>query len=154
MVEEQAKKVSFNFDDATTAQRLCNSDETGLCTAASAKQIIVKKGTKQVSDVYSGSDREYITVHCAGSATGDLLPPFILYKDKNLYQKWMVNGPAEALYGISESGLMDSSNFLSRFTNLFLPTVSHLTKSGPVILFDGHYSHIILELSGKHKNTK
>jgi len=74
------------------------------------------------------------------------LPPFILYKGKNMYRRWMVGGPAGARYGISESGWMDPANFLSRFLKLFLPAVSHLTKTGPVLLFDGHYSHISLEL--------
>ena len=42
---------------------------------------------------------------------------------------------------------MDPANFLSWFLKLFLPAVSHLTKTGPVLLFfDGHYSHISLEL--------
>jgi len=83
---------------------------------------------------------------CAGCDSGEPLPPFILYKGKNMYCRWMVGSPARARYGISESGWMDPANFLSRFLKLFLPAVSHLTKTGPVLLFDGHYSHISLEL--------
>ena len=42
---------------------------------------------------------------------------------------------------------MDAANYLSWFTKLFLPAVSHLTKTAPVILLqDGHHSHISLEL--------
>jgi len=94
-------------------------------------------------------DRRWIwlAIYCAGNAHGERLPPFILYKGKNLYQRWMQGGPAGAFYGISESGWMDASNFLSWFHKLFLPAVSHLTKTEPVVLFcDGHYSHISLEL--------
>ena len=55
-----------------------------------------------------------------------------------------------AFYGITESGWMDSSMFLSWFMKLFCPAVAHLTSSGPVFLFfDGHYSHISLELIRK-----
>ena len=68
----------------------------------------------------------YITVQCAGSASGERLPPFILYKGTNLYQRWTEGGPAGVLYGVSESGWMDSSNVLSRFKNLFLRAVAHL----------------------------
>ena len=146
-VEELARSVSLDLSDPATAQRLWNCDETGLCTAAGAKSLLVKRGTKQVSEVSSGSDREYITIHCAGCASGEPLPPFILYKGKNTYRRWMVGGPAGALYGISESGWMDPANFLSWFLKLFLPAVSHLTKTGTVLLFfDGHYSHISLHL--------
>ena len=57
-----------------------------------------------MSEVSSGSDHEYLTIHCAGCASGEQLPPFILYKGKSMYHRWMVGGPAGALYGISESG--------------------------------------------------
>ena len=98
-------------------------------------------------EVGGGSGRENITVHVGCSARGDRLPPFILYKGKNIYQRWMEGGPAGAVYGISDSGWMDSANFLSWFKKLILPAVSHLTASGPVYLFfDGHHSHISLQL--------
>jgi len=42
---------------------------------------------------------------------------------------------------------MDPTDFLSWFLKLFSPAVSHLTITGPVLLFfDGHYSHVSLEL--------
>ena len=42
---------------------------------------------------------------------------------------------------------MDSANFLSWFTKLFLPAVSYLTETAAVLLFlDGHHSQISLEL--------
>ena len=82
---------------------------------------------------------------CAGCDSGEPLPPFILYKGKNMYCRWMVGSPARARYGISESGWMDPAEFLSWFLKLFM--LSHLIKTGPVLLFfDGHYSHISLEL--------
>ena len=49
-----------------------------------------------------GSCREYITVHCAGSASGEQLPPFILYKGKNLFKRWTEGGAVGALYDVSD----------------------------------------------------
>ena len=96
---------------------------------------------------YRKKKKKKKTVHCAGSGSGERLPLFILYKGKNLYQRWMEGGPAAAVYGISESGWMDGANFLSWFTKLFLPAVPYLTETAPVLLFlDGHHSHISLEL--------
>jgi len=110
---------------------------------------------RTIHEIGGGSGRQYITVHCAGNAHGERLPPFILYKGKNLYQRWMQGGPAGAVYGISESGWMDASNFLSWFHKLFLPAVLHLTKTGPVVLFfDGHYSHISFELIREARANK
>lgn len=59
----------------------------------------------------------------------------------------MVGGSAGALYGITDSGWMDSASFLSWFVKLFLPAVLPMTGTAPVLLFlDGHHSHISLEL--------
>ena len=67
----------------------------------------------------------------------------------------MKGDPAGAVYGISESGWMDASNFLSWFHKLFLPAVSRLTKTGPAALFfDSHYSHISLELIREARANK
>ena len=47
----------------------------------------------------------------------------------------------------TESGWMDAYNFLSWFTKVFIPAVSHLTATAPVVLFlDGHHFHISSEL--------
>ena len=113
----------------------------------SSKYLLVRCGTRQVIEVFSSSGHEYITVLTACSAAGDILPPFILYKGKNLYQRWLMGGPVGSFYGVSESGWMDSINFLSWFHNQFMSAVRPLTESGPVVLiFDGHYSHVSLEL--------
>jgi len=47
-VEELARSVSLNFSDPATAQHLWNCDDTGLCTAAGAKSLLVKRGSKRV----------------------------------------------------------------------------------------------------------
>ena len=50
--------------------------------------------------------------------------------------------PSRWLYGVSESGWMDASVFLSWFQNLFLRAVCHLIKTAPVLLsLGGHNSH-------------
>ena len=147
-VEEMLSSAGLDPSDPATAARLWNCDETAFCTSVSATKLVVRKSTKMVHEVGGGSGREYTTVHCAGSGSGERLPPFILYKGKNLYQRWMEGGPpAAAVHGISESGWMDGANFLSWFTKLFLPAVPYLTETAPVLLFlDGHHSHISLEL--------
>ena len=74
-------------------------------------------------------------------ADGIRLPPYVVYKGKNL---WAQNGPAACLFSVSDSGWMESSNFLQWFSKMYVPAVKHLT---PVVLFfDGHHSHISLEL--------
>ena len=153
-VEEVLSSAGLDPSDPATAAHLWNCDEIAFCTSVSATKLVVRKSTKMVHEVGGGSGREYTTVHCAGSGSGERLPPFILYKGKNLYQRWMEGGPAAA-YGISESGWMDGANFLSWFTKLFLPAVSYLTETAPVLLFlNGHHSHISLELIRRARGTQ
>ena len=94
-----------------------------------------------------GSGQETITVHACGSASGDRIPPYIVYKGKHLYSSWTRNGPDGAMYSTSPSGWMVEINFLLWMKKIFIPTVTPYLSTGPVILFlDGHYSHIGIDL--------
>ena len=129
------------------AKRLWNCDETAFATDTASKKILARRGAKQVHEVGGGSGREHITVLGCGSASGERLPPYVVYKGKNLWTTWTKGGPAGALYTVSESGWMERPHFLEWFKKLFLPAVSSILQKGQVILFmDGHASHINLEL--------
>ena len=146
-LEEAFTKNGLDISNPTCTQRLWNCDETAFSMSATSSKLLCKRGVSALHEVGGGSGREYTTVHVCCSASGERLPPFILYKGKNMYQRWMEGGPAGAVYGVTESGWMDASNFLSWFRKLVCPAVSHLTSTGPVFLFmDGHHSHISLEL--------
>ena len=75
------------------------------------------------------------------------LPPYVVYKGKNLWARWMKDGPAGCLYSVSDSGWMESANFQQWFSKLFVAAVMPMTMTAPVVLFfDGHHSHISLKL--------
>ena len=137
----------FQYGSDELAKRLWNADETGLCLDATSKTVLARRGTKSVYEVGGGCGREYITVLGCGSADGIKLPPLIVHKAKNLWAKWTKGGPAGATYTVSDSGWMEKANFCQWFEHSFIPTVSHLFTTGPVVLFlDGHGSHIDFEL--------
>lgn len=146
-------KVAKLFDDIgirhadDLPDRLWNCDESGLCNASTSSRILAKKGARWVHDVAGGSGRGYTTIHGCGSASGVRLPPYIIYKGKNLYSSWTKGGAAGALYAVSNSGWMENETYESWFQKMFIPAVKHLTKTRPVVLFfDGHYSHISIRL--------
>ena len=127
--------------------RIWNCDETGFCTASAAKKVIAKRGDRDVQETLGGSGRDYITVLGAGCADGTRLQPYVLYKGKNLWGRWMQGGPAGCMYSVSDSGWMEASIFLQWFEKMFLPSVRHLTSTAPVIsFFDGHHSHMSIRL--------
>lgn len=135
------------------ASRLWNADETGFCTSVSSSRVLARRGARDVHETSGGTGREHYTVLGAGAANGTRLPPFILYKGTNLYARWTKGGPAGAVFGMSDSGWMETNSFTEWFKKLFVPAVTSLTKTGSVILFlDGHYSHISLELTHHAKS--
>ena len=126
---------------------ICNCDEMGFCTAQSCKKILAKRGDKNVQDTLGGSGREYFTILAAGCADGVRLSPYLVYKGKNLWNRWMQGGPAGSMYSVSDSGWMEAANFKQWFAKMFIPAVKHLTTKHPMLLvFDGHHSHISLGL--------
>ena len=135
------------LDSPELASRLWNADETGFCTSVASHRVLARKGSKEVHETSGGSGRDHYTVLGAGAADGTRLPPFILYKGVNLFLRWTRGGPAGTVYGMSESGWMETANFLEWFKKMFVPAVTPLLQTGPVVLFlDGHYSHLSLQL--------
>ena len=95
---------------------------------------LAKRGKKDVQDTLGGSGRDYITVLGAGCADGTRLPPFVAYKGKNLWSRWMQGGPDACMFSVSDSGWMEAANFLQWF-EMFLPAVKHLPLKMPVLFF-------------------
>ena len=122
-------------------ERIFNCDETGLTTSAVDKKIYTRRGKKDAYLLQANCGKSSYSVLVCGSAAGQLLPPFTVYKGKNLYQTWVKGGPEGAAYSASPSGWMHDFNFESWFESIFIPAVTDLKK--PVVLiFDGHNSHL------------
>ena len=121
--------------------RVFNCDETGLNTNPVHEKVYVGRGSKDAYMKTPNCGKTMFSVLFCSSATGQYLPPFTVYKSKNLYDTWTKGGPKDAGYGCSESGWMQDFNFESWFMSMFVPFVSEYSK--PVLLtFDGHNSHL------------
>ena len=135
-VEEVLLSAGLDPSDPATAARLWNYDETAFCTctSVSATRLIVHTGTKMVHELGVPLEESAQQYTAQVVPLGERLPPFILYKGKNLYWRLMEGGPAATAHVISDSGWMDGINFLSWFTKLFLPAVAYLTNTAPVLM--------------------
>ena len=120
----------------------------GFCLAAASDKFLAKCGARNIHETTGGSDRTYCTsLSLPVAQLLDVIFPHSQCTRVYVKKDWLSQGLAGALYRVSDSGWMEAAIFLSWFSKLFIPAVSHLLETGPVVLFvDGHHSHITLEL--------
>lgn len=129
---------------AELGRRLWNCDETGICTGVASRKLLARRGEKNVHEVGGGSGRDYITILACGSAFGERLPPYVVYKGKNLMSNHTQGGPPGTRYSMSDSGWMETANFHEWFLKVFVPATRELAKTGPVVLGTSHMTHLLL----------
>ena len=106
-------------------------------------KVIAAKDTKKVWQCTSGT-KSQITVLACANASGQTIPPMVVFTGK-YFNSVLAKGEVPAtLYGMSSSGWMDQELFADWFEHHFL---EHAVTSRPLILLlDGHSSHYTLEL--------
>lgn len=90
------------------------------------------------------SSKSSVSVTFAGTASGYILPPYIVYKAENMYNGWTKNGPKGARYNRSKSGWFDGRIFEDWFLFIVLP---YFKKQGPkpkALIGDNLASHLSL----------
>ena len=115
-----------------------NMDETGFAYDPKPSKTVHLCGERNVLSVSSGSKAQVTVITCV-SATGQAIPPLIIWKRKTMAPEMAIGEIPGTHYGFSESGWTNSSIFDSWFKKLFL---RYAPASRPLILFmDGHSSH-------------
>lgn len=127
-------------------ERIYNIDESSFCLDPSRVKVVGEKG-KAAHRVTAGPGRENFTVLMGGSASGNKLPPLIIFKGKSIWDSWMAKTDEEfsgITYAATENGWMNSETFSNYFQRSFLPAIG---KHRPaVLIYDGHSSHVSLEI--------
>ena len=54
----------------------------------------------------------------SATASGNSLPPMVVYKAKNCYQEWAVDSPEGAIYASTSSGWFDGDTFTQWFNGV------------------------------------
>ena len=90
---------------------LYNYDETNLWDDPGTKKAIFKQGIKYTEYVRDHNVKSCISLMMCGSATGELLPPYLVYKAANLYESWCEGGPEGSMYSVTKSGWFDKFVF-------------------------------------------
>ncbi len=126
----------FGFDQFPEA--IYNMDETGVPLTPRPPKIIAKKGQKKVRYRTSGQKAQITVIGC-GSATGQAIPPFIIFAAKQISPLWTVDEVNGTRYAVSDNGWVDQGLFYFWLKEHFLSNV--VSRRPILLLLDGHSSH-------------
>lgn len=122
-------------------ESIVNYDETNFTDDPGRKKVVVRRTSKRAEKIMDSS-KAATSVIFACSASGVLLPPYIVYKADHLWSTWTENGPDKARYNRSASGWFDMNLFEDWFLSICLPYFKNLLP-GPKVLFgDNLASHL------------
>jgi len=136
-------KSTLEENDLTNKpSQIYNVDESGVPLDHRSPYVLTKKGQKKVRYISSGNKAQITVVGCI-NASGQAIPPFIVFDAKNFNLQWTEHEVPGTTYGLSDSGWMDMELFKAWFYKHFL---THVCSNRPILLLlDGHSSHYNLE---------
>ena len=134
--------------------KVFNYDKTSLSDNPGTKMCIFKRKTKYPERIRSSSKTAVSLMFC-GSTSGQMLPPYVVYKSENLWTTWTEGGPENCRYNRSRSGWFDATTFADWFEFTF---TSHCRtiEGRKVIIGDNLSSHFlkrVLDLSEQSNIT-
>ena len=118
--------------------RIYNVDETGIALDGHAPKVVAKRGQKKVRYRTSGNKSQITVIACV-SASGQCIPPFVIFDVERLNMEWRKDEVVGTTYGLSTKSRVDSELFRSWLVEHFL---IHAVGVQPILLLlDGHSSH-------------
>lgn len=134
-----ALQRSTSFADGS---RIWNLDETATSTVVNKSvKVIAEKGSRGVSTVAAGEKGTLVTTCCFISASGNTIPPALVFPRVKFKDHMLINGPPGSLGLATKSGWMTADIFLQVIRHFIKHTLS--TKESPTLLImDNHKSLI------------
>ncbi|KAE8741228.1 hypothetical protein FOCC_FOCC013243 [Frankliniella occidentalis] len=133
-------------------ENILNFDETNLTDDPANRTVIIRRKEKYPVKVMTTS-KSAISLMFAGTAAGTLLPPYVVYKSKELSETWTTDGPPATRYNRSKSGWFDMAIFEDWFrTTLF--SWAESVDGDEVVIGDNvssHFSKRVFEMCSEHK---
>lgn len=145
--EEELERYFTNLEEnlaGVPAENILNYDETNLTDNPGSKKYIFSRGSKYPKRVVNAT-KSAISIMFAATASGEVLPPYIVYKAERIYDQWCIGGPKNARYNRTKSGWFDSFCFEDWFSKIIVPWAKNHT--GPkVVIGDNLSSHLNLSV--------
>lgn len=150
-VDPDSVKVYFSNLQETLKDvppcNIINYDETNLSDDPGRKKCIFPRGSKYPERAMHSS-KSSTSIMFAGSASGELLPTYVVYKAEHMWDSWTNGGPPGTRYNRSKSGWFDSQSFEDWFRSIALPYLKK--QDGRKVLIgdnlSSHFNQDVLEL--------
>lgn len=92
------------------ASHIINYDETNLTDDPGRSKVLSRRGLKRIERI-TDSSKSSVSIMMAITASGAILPPYVVYKSVHLYPTWVEGGPIGTVYNRTKSGWFDSATF-------------------------------------------
>ena len=139
---DQLTQVFKTHGFEKTPSVVFNMDETGFPLDPKPPKSVFARGSKNPSTISSGRKNQITVVGCV-SASGQVLPPMVIWDRKKLNEQLPIGEVPSSIYGLSNKGWMDADLFNKWFKRHFL---RYAPSTRPIILIiDGHSSHFCTE---------
>jgi hypothetical protein len=114
-------------------------------TVHKPKKIVAQKGVKQVNTCSSGERGILVTTCCIVSASGNTIPPVMVFPRKKLNHRMTAGAPTGTLGLVSDSGWMNRELFPAVIRHFVHHTSSSLANPS-LLIMDNHDSHLLQKL--------
>lgn len=132
------KTVDENNLDAL---RIFNIDESGFSTVQKkSPKVVALKGKHQVGNIASGERGINTTFVCCTSASGNFVPPMIIFKRLRMHPSLKVGAPPGSIVEISETGYINTELFI-KWLEHFIAYVKPSVEEKVLLVLDGHTTH-------------
>ncbi len=132
------KDTYDQFGFAEHPETIFNMVETGMPLCPRPPKVVARKGQKKVRYRTLGQ-KSQVTVLACGSATDEIIPPFIIFAGKQISPLWTQDEVTGSRFAVSDNGWVDQELFNFWLTDHFLPNTP--SQRPILLLLDGHSSH-------------
>ena len=129
--------------DSLTPARIWNLDETGCTIVQKPSRIIGSTEVKQVGAVVSAERGQLVTICCAVSAIGNMVPPMCIFPRMRYRDPYVTGAPPNSISAAHPSGWMTAENFLT-FRKHFVLLI--LNNHFVLLILNNHDSHQSIEV--------
>lgn len=128
----------------STGCRLYNLDETATTTVQRPQKVVGPKGKHNIAKVTSGEKGILVTTCMIVCASGQALPPVLVFPRKNFKDIMLRGAPPGSLGLAHTSGWMTSDLFVEVMKH-FIQHTAASSENPALLILDNHESHLSIE---------